>query len=54
MVQWHMQSGNITTNIKLQIYFTLSEFSAMKIVTWNFHVDESDKITHDMILFRDI
>ena len=35
VVQWHTQAGNITTNMKVKIYFNLYEFSATKIVTWN-------------------
>ena len=53
-MQWHMQAGNITTNLKVKIYFTLPALSAMDIVTWNFHVDESGKGRYDMILVQDI
>ena len=49
VVQWHMQAGNITTNHKVKIYFTLPELSATKIVTWNWHVDDSAKGMCDMI-----
>ena len=44
VMQWHMQVGNITTNLKVIIDFTLPEFSAMEIVTWEYHVHESDKV----------
>ena len=54
MIQWHMQAGNITTNLKVKIYFTLPELSATKIVTCNCHEDESTKGRHDMILGRDL
>ena len=27
-MQWHTQAGNITTNIKVEIDFTLTELSA--------------------------
>ena len=47
VMQWHTQEGNITTTIKVKIYFTLTELSATKTVTWNFHADESPKA--DMI-----
>ena len=39
VIKWHTQAGNIATNIKVEIYFTLPEFSATKIMTWNCHVD---------------
>ena len=52
VMQWHTQVGIITNNIKVEIYFTLPEISATKIVTWNFHVDDSAKGGYDMILGR--
>ena len=39
VMQCHTQEGNITTNLKVKIDFTLHELSATKIVMWNFHVD---------------
>ena len=39
MTQWHTQSGNVTTSLKVKIFFTLPEFSATKIVIWNCHMD---------------
>ena len=45
-----MQAGNINTNLKVNIYFTLPDLSAMKIVTWNVHVDYSAKGRCDIIL----
>ena len=54
MLKWHTQEGSITNNKKVKIDFTLSELSATKIVTWNFHVDKSAKVRYDMILVRDI
>ena len=33
VVKWHAQEGNITTNIKVKIDFTLPELSATKTVT---------------------
>ena len=47
VVQWHMQAGSITTNLKVNIDFTLTELSATKIVTWNYHVVTS--LRADMI-----
>ena len=52
MLQWHIQVGSITTNLKVKIYFTLSGLSAAKIVMWNFHVNEFSKGRYDMILGR--
>ena len=49
-MQWHKQDDNITTNIKVKIYFNLPKLSATTIVTWNFHVDESAKGRYVMIL----
>ena len=49
-MQLHMQYGNITTNIKVQMDFTLHEIRATKTVTWNYHVYESVKVRYDMIL----
>ena len=53
VMQWHTQAGNINTYLKVKIDFTLPKLSAMKIVTWNWHVDDSDKVRYDMILGRD-
>ena len=38
----------------MNIYFLLPEFSATKIVTWKFHVDESTNGIYDTILGRDL
>ena len=53
-MQWHMQAGNITTNIKVEVDFTLPELSFTDVVTWKCHVDESAKGRYDVILGRDI
>ena len=50
VMQWHIQAGNITSNIKFKVYFTLPELSAMYVVTCNFHVDYSAKGIYDTIL----
>ena len=52
MVQWHTQAENITTNLKVKADFTLTTLSANNDVTWQFHVDNSNKGIHDMILGR--
>ena len=53
-MQWKTQAGNIATNFKFEKDFTLPALSAMSVVTWKFHVDDSAKGRHDMILVRDI
>ena len=50
MVQRHTQAGNIITNIRVKIYFTLTGLSTTKIVTCNFRVDESAKVRYETIL----
>ena len=52
VMQWHTQDGNITTNKKVKVDFTLTALSATDFVTWDFHVDESTKGRYDMILGR--
>ena len=51
-MQWHTQAGNITTNIKVEVEFTLPEISATNVVTWIFHVDKYTKGEYNMILGR--
>ena len=53
-MQWHAQASNITTNIKVKIYFTLPKLSATKKLTENCHVNDYAKGRYDMILGRDI
>ena len=38
-MQWHMQAGNITTNIKVEADFTLPKISETNIVMYKNHVD---------------
>ena len=49
-MQWHTQSGNITTNLKVKLDFTLPKLSATNVMMWNCHVNESAKVVYDMIL----
>ena len=51
-MQWHIQAGNVTTNIKAEVEFDLPAFSATNIVTWKFHVDESTMGRYDIIIGR--
>ena len=41
LMQWNTQDGNITTNLKVKIYFNLPVVSATDVVTWKYHVDDS-------------
>ena len=45
----HTQVDNITTNIKVQVDFTLTALSATNFVTWKCHVDDSAKGRYDNI-----
>ena len=49
-MQWHTQYGNINTNLKGEIYFTLPELNVTNSVTYKFHVDDSSKGRYDTIL----
>ena len=51
-MQWHMQAVNMTTSLKIKVDFTLTALSAMNVVMWIFHVDDSAKSRYDMILGR--
>ena len=52
VMQWQTQASKITTNNRVKVYLTLTEFSVMKIVAWNCHVDDSTKISYNIILAR--
>ena len=51
-MQYHTQAENITTNRKVEIYFTLPSLSATNVVMWKCRVDDSDKGRYDMTLGR--
>ena len=53
-MQWHTQAVNITTNLKVNIDFTLPALSVTNATTWKCHVDDSAKGRYDMILEQDI
>ena len=53
-MQWHTQAVNITTNLKVKLYFTLLALSAMDVVTWKCHVDDSARGRYDAILGQDL
>ena len=54
MTKWHTQEVSFTNNIKVELYFTVPELSVTKIITWNFHANDSDKGIYDMVLERDL
>ena len=43
LMQWHTQAKNITTNLKVKVYFTLPALRATDVVTWKCHIDDSTK-----------
>ena len=49
-----MKAGNITTNINVEVEFTLPEPRAMNVVTWKCPVNDSTEVRYDIILGRDI
>ena len=50
VIQWHTQAGNITTNLKVELDFTLLTLIATNDATWKCHMDDSAKGRYDMIL----
>ena len=52
VMHWHTHTGNIATNIKVEVDFTLPKLIAANVVTWKCHVDDSSKGRYDMILGR--
>ena len=53
-MQWNTQAVNITTNLKVTIYFTLPALSPTNFVKWKCHVDDSAKGRYDIILGQDL
>ena len=51
-MQWHVQAGNITDNMKVGVQFTLHALIVTNSVTWKCHVDDAAKGRHCMILGR--
>ena len=54
VMQWNMQLGNMTNNLKVKMDLTWPEFSKTQIVTWECHADDSAKGRYNMILGRDL
>ena len=53
-MQWNTQAGNIMTNLKVKINFTLPAIIEINAVTQKCHVDDSAKVRYDIILGWDI
>ena len=49
-MQWYTQAGNVTTNLKVKVDFTLPALSATNVVTWKCHVDEFAESRYNIIL----
>ena len=50
VIKWHTKAGNITTNIKVKVYFTLPKNIATNFARWKYHAYDSNKCRYDMIL----
>ena len=49
-MQWHMQAGNITTKLNVEVYFTLPALSSSNVMIWKFHVNAYANGRYDIIL----
>ena len=54
MMQWQTQDGNITTNFKVKVDFTLTTLIPKNVVIWKYHLDDSARGRYDIILGRDL
>ena len=54
VIQWNVQAGNINTNIKVKVDFTVPALTATDFMTRKCHVYDSDKGRCDMIVGKDI
>ena len=52
VLQRNTQAGNITTNIKVKVNFTLPALSTTNVVMWKCHVHDSAKGRHNIILVQ--
>ena len=43
-MQWNTYTGNINTNLKLKVDFTLPALSGENDVTWRCHADDSARV----------
>ena len=54
-VKWSTQGGGFLTTHKTNVELVLPELDATKSMTWNFHMDDSQKNSrYDMIMGRDL
>ena len=51
-MQWHMQYGSMSTNIKVEVDLTLPTLSTENVVMWKYHVDDPAKCRYNIILGR--
>ena len=49
-IQWNTHTRNVTTNFKVNIYFTLPALSTTNGVAWTYNVNDSAKGRCDMLL----
>ena len=54
MIQWQTKAGNITTNFKVEVDFTLPALSTTNVLTWKCDVDNSARGRYNMFLGRDL
>ena len=54
VMKLHVQAGNITTNLKVEVDFNLTALSKTNVLTWKCHVDDFAKGRYTMISGRDI
>ena len=54
VMQWQTQTGNITTNLKVNVDFTLPALIMMSVATCKCHMYGSAKGRYEMILCRDL
>ena len=54
VMQWQTQDGNITTNFKVKVDFTLTTLIPNNVVIWKYHLDDSARGRYDIILGRDL
>ena len=48
-MHWNTQAGNINTNLKVDVDFTLPVLSAKNVVAWRCHVDDSSEGRYGII-----
>ena len=51
---WTMAAGQIKTNERCVVHFSLPEFSPTRTITWDMHVGTLDNVLYDMIIGNDL